>query len=62
LRRDVATGDFQWTPEIKKAEHVQKDEALSILKVRKDALLFTADEWTLMLYKDTFGHDWKPKV
>jgi hypothetical protein len=56
------TGAVLWTPEIKKAEYVQKDEALGILKIRKDALLFTEGEWTLMLYKETFGHDWKPKL
>jgi hypothetical protein len=24
--------------------------------------LYTKAEWTLMLYKETFGHDWKPKL
>lgn len=67
-------GDRIWGP-IGKAEPLYSAEfggykrgdtvdPMRLLKMEgwTDVWLYTKGEWTLLLYKDTFGHDWKPKT
>lgn len=49
LRRDVDTGDFQWSPKIQEATPIYRENALLVLKRRKDVWLFTESEWKEML-------------
>lgn len=69
-------GDLIWTPRIDQAEPMHPTEFAGVYKRRKftkpmhlltlegwtEVWLYTEEEWTLMLYENTFGHKWSPKV